>query len=126
MFAAWVNSGNTSGLLVRVVSANITEEVMVNSTDFLANYGFNVWIHLGFTYKYGSDIDLYLDGVARPNNEKFSGPGSGVDGAFGSLIVGATYIGQSNGYEAFMMLDDLIIWERWTNENTVKKLYQSY
>ncbi len=126
MFVALVDNENATGLLVRVVSADITEDVLVPSTSLLADYGFNTWIHFVFTYEYGSSIDLYLNGVVHSNTVKSSSPGSGVDSPFGTLIIGNTYIGQSNGYEAFMMLDELIIWEEWIDADDVMRLYQAY
>ncbi len=126
VFAAFTKSDNSSGLLFRVVLADITQQILVPKITLEAEYSLQTWIHLVFTYKYRKSIDLYLNGMARPNNEKSSGPGSGVEEATGELIIGATFLGQSNGYEAWMMFDELIIWEELIDADDVMRLYQAY
>ncbi len=109
-----------------MVLAEITEQILVPTASLQGQYGFNTWIHFVFTFKYGTSIDLYLNGMARPNTEKSSRRGSGVGNAVGTLIVGATYIGQSNGYEAKMKMDELIIWEEWIDAEDAMRLYHAY
>ena len=92
-------------------------------------HGYNVWVHFTMTHKMngiGTNINVYLNGIARPDNEKRStfteNFAAGYDG---NLEIGNTKIGKDD-QPGYLMMDEIILWERELTPGDVWDLYNTY
>ncbi len=100
----------------------------LSTSGFLSEHGYNVWVHLVMTHKMhgmGTNINLYLNGVARPDSEKDTPTNANHNGVNGHLEIGNRKVGQ-NSYIGNIMVDDLIIYEHEMSAQDVVKLYNIY
>ncbi len=97
-------------------------------SEFMANYGFNVWVHYVFVYKYdgpGTEIDIYMDGVVQSCVKDSNGPSSRPNSNTGILEIGTTFLGMQ-GLEANMKMDEFLVWETVLSADDIQRLSQAY
>ncbi len=105
------------------------ERFKINSQTFLAEHGYNVWVHFVMTHKMhgtGTNINIYLNGVVRPDSEKLgTGSANYIIGYNGNLEIGNTKIGQADQVGRIIM-DELVIYEHEMPAEDVWNLYNIY
>ncbi len=104
-------------------------QVFCPENYFMVDYGFNVWMHSVFVYKYEgaeTEFDLYVDGAVQPCI-KDSGPNppEGPIPHTGILEIGTTFLGVQ-GVEANMKMDEFLVWQTFLSAEDIQRLYQSY
>ena len=120
-----------SSLLLLVAEVKLSNgmrhQVKIAQNVFTSGYGYDTWVHYLITYKSIADIEFYLNGLARPNSEKWSGNWSPVsDGFSGAIEVGHYSVCDSFAEGGTMSISDLMIWERQLTSADVAKLYSLY
>ncbi len=110
---------------------NKEEMLTVSHDKFLANYGYAVWVHYVLAYRFNessleNNINLYLNGVVRPDSEKSMRPWTGdTPGHDGGLELAHTRLGR-NGEYGSIMVDELVIWEEMLTHAEIVALYHTY
>ena len=123
----------SSGLLmdIRRGSDTYTETVNINRAQFLADYGFGTWVHYIITYRFdgtGNNMEVYVNGVARPKTEKtFTNTWSHANtrGSDGEVNAGHRFLGACSecGYHK---IDEIIIFEEQIPAADAYRLYTAY
>ncbi len=122
-----IDFGNNLAVNIRR-SDGKKEELRMSGSTFLTEHGFNEWVHLVMTHKMhgmGTNINLYLNGEARPDSEKDTPTNANHNGVNGHLEIGNRKVGQ-NSYIGHIMVDDLVIYEHEMSAGDVVKLYNIY
>ncbi len=107
------------------------EEVLkIDKQIFLDNYGYGNWVHYVFQYRFngsnlGNNMNVYLNGVARPDNEKSFQAWPGTHGHDGDFELGHVHVRQNSKY-GNIMVDEIIIWEEMLTQEQVLQLYEAY
>ncbi len=122
---------NSTNFAVRIRrhSDGRMERFLIASETFLAEHGYDVWVHFAMTHKmHGTDnnINVYLNGVARPDSEnKGTTAHNNLIGYNGNLEIGNAKIGMQD-YVGNIMMDELILYEHEMSVEDVVKLYNIY
>ena len=121
---------DTATLKVRVrrQSDQKREQLTIDSSTFLAEYGYNVWVHFVMTHKMhgtGTNINVYLNGTARHDSVKDTPNGANHQGVNGHMDIGTSKVG-SQSYIGNFMMDELIIYEYEMTPGDVWQLYNIY
>ena len=109
---------------------NKEEILKIDPQTFLDNYGYGSWVHYVLAYRFngsslGNNMDVYLNGIARPDSEKRVTAWSGTTGHDGGLELGHAHLGKSAGY-ASVLMDEIIIWEEMLTPEKIVLLYEAY
>ncbi len=120
-YACWYE-GAGGGLYFNIRrDADTAEEwIKIRPLKFYNQIGYGTWKHYVVTYLFeetnpsGNNMDVYVDGVIRPDSEKFNtsdwGDYDNTDGYHGNLELGQYFLGYNTGY-GYLMMDQLMIWE---------------
>ncbi len=74
----------------------------------------------------GTNINIYFNGAARPDNEKKSTTFGSFDyGYNGNLEIGTSKIGEHN-FAGYIMMDELLIYEHAMSAADIVKLYNIF
>ena len=120
--------------IVRQRIDNMEFAVAIPNDLYLADYSLNTWNHYVLTYRYiangNSIIDMYIDGVPRPNSDKKIRANITNNGQpyHGTLAIGCAYAATicGNNVIANVKIDELAIWEHVLPQCDVIRLYNAY
>ena len=109
---------------------NMEEVLKIGYEIFLDNYGYGKWVHYIFQYHFnatnpGNNMNIYLNGEARPDSEKYVQAWSGTPGQDGDFELGHVHVGQNSKY-GNIMVDEIFIWEEMLTHEQIVRLYQAY
>ncbi len=79
---AWIppsSGGDFDGLNFVVTNSERQDLAIIRPANFTSNYGFNVWVHYVFVYKYAAtgsealdNMNIYMDGIVQPSDKRYS------------------------------------------------------
>ncbi len=106
------------------------EKLKVDNPMFLETYGYGTWFHYLWRYKFdtsslGNNMNLNLNGVARPDSEKSLAGWTGTPAYDGKLDL-AHEILSKNEKHGNIMMDEIKIWEEMLTEEQGEYVYYAY
>ncbi len=110
---------------------DMKEEILkVKNPMFLENYGYGSWFHYLWRYKFdnnslGNNMNLNLNGVARPESEKSLSGWGGTPEHDGRLDLAHGKVNE-NIKHANIMMDEIKIWQEMLTEEQAEYVYYAY
>ena len=119
---------NAVRYLVGKRTDGFSKEIAIPNSKFLSDFSLKTWNHFVLTYK-NNDINLYINGVPRPDSEKINAqyPVDNGQDYHGILSIGRVYVNLDGpNFMGNVKIDEVFVWERELPYYDVIRLYDAY